>query len=63
MTLWRLNNFERRLKTLSDLKPYENVCKIWTSEAEKFIINPALRETATRLARSIIKDGDTTAFH
>ena len=33
-------NFGRRLKTLSGLTPYEYVCKIWTSEPEKFIINP-----------------------
>ncbi|GLQ67463.1 hypothetical protein GCM10007870_30480 [Gluconobacter kondonii] len=32
-------NFGRRLKTLSGLTPYEYVCKIWTSELEKFIIN------------------------
>ncbi|MCP1248674.1 IS481 family transposase, partial [Gluconobacter oxydans] len=30
----------RRLKTLSGLTPYEYVCKIWTSEPERFIINP-----------------------
>ncbi|TCW20503.1 hypothetical protein EDC20_1556, partial [Gluconobacter oxydans] len=28
------------LKTLSGLTPYEYVCKIWTSEPERFIINP-----------------------
>ncbi|MBS1064240.1 transposase [Gluconobacter wancherniae] len=33
-------NFGRRLKTLSGLTPYEYVCKIWTSEPERFIINP-----------------------
>ncbi|MBF0856163.1 IS481 family transposase, partial [Gluconobacter oxydans] len=27
-------------KTLSGLTPYEYVCKIWTSEPERFIINP-----------------------
>lgn len=32
-------NFGRRLKTLSGLTPYEYVCKIWTSEPERFIIN------------------------
>ena len=30
------NNFARRLKTLSGLTPYEYICKIWTSEAERF---------------------------
>ncbi|MFT8379356.1 MAG: IS481 family transposase [Gluconobacter japonicus] len=33
-------NFGRRLKTLSGLTPYEYVCKIWTAEPERFIINP-----------------------
>lgn len=33
-------NFVRRLKTLSGLKPYEYICKIWTSEPERFILNP-----------------------
>nr|WP_249201339.1 integrase core domain-containing protein [Gluconobacter sphaericus] len=33
-------NFGQRLKTLNGLTPYEYVCKIWTSEPEKFIINP-----------------------
>ncbi|MCX2564593.1 integrase core domain-containing protein [Acetobacter thailandicus] len=34
------NNFGRRLKTLKGLTPYEYICKIWTSEPERFIINP-----------------------
>ncbi|WP_264779034.1 integrase core domain-containing protein, partial [Gluconobacter sphaericus] len=33
-------NFWRRLKTLNGLTPYEYVCKIRTSEPERFIINP-----------------------
>jgi hypothetical protein len=28
------------LKTLNGPTPYEYVCKIWTSEPERFIINP-----------------------
>lgn len=38
-------NFGRRLKTLSGLTPYEYVCKIWTSEPERFIINPIHQTT------------------
>ncbi|MCP1237549.1 IS481 family transposase, partial [Gluconobacter kondonii] len=38
-------NFGRRLKTLSGLTPYEYVCKIWTSEPERFIINPTHQNT------------------
>ena len=33
-------NFGRPLKTLKGLTPYEFICKCWTSEPEKFILNP-----------------------
>jgi transposase InsO family protein len=33
-------NYARRLKTLSGLTPYEYICKIWTNEPERFILNP-----------------------
>lgn len=33
-------NFARRLKTLKGLTPYEYVCKVWTTEPERFRINP-----------------------
>ena len=33
-------NYARRLKTLKGLTPYEYICKIWTLEPERFIINP-----------------------
>lgn len=33
-------NFARRLKTLSGLTPYEYICKTWTSEQDRFILNP-----------------------
>ncbi|MGX1500425.1 hypothetical protein ACSSV1_005490 [Labrenzia sp. MBR-25] len=33
-------NFGRRLKTLRGLTPYEYICKIWTSEQERFRLNP-----------------------
>ncbi|SDZ54886.1 Integrase core domain-containing protein [Jannaschia faecimaris] len=33
-------NFARSLKTLSGLTPYEYICKIWTSEPDRFILNP-----------------------
>jgi transposase InsO family protein len=36
-------NFARRLKTLSGLTPYEYICKIWTSEPNRFILNPILK--------------------
>ena len=33
-------NFARRLKALSGLTPYEYICKIGTSDPDRFIINP-----------------------
>ncbi len=33
-------NFGRRLKTLGGLTPYEFICKTWTSEPERFTLNP-----------------------
>jgi len=33
-------NFARRLKMLSGLTPYEYICKVWTSEPDRFILNP-----------------------
>ena len=34
-------NFARRLKTLKGLTPYEYICKIWTNEPDRFIVNPS----------------------
>jgi transposase InsO family protein len=33
-------NFARRLKMLNGLTLYEYICKIWTSELERFILDP-----------------------
>ena len=33
-------NFVRRLKTLGGLTPYEYICKIWTSDPDRFILDP-----------------------
>ena len=33
-------NFAHRLRTLSWLTPYEYICEIWTSESDRFILNP-----------------------
>jgi transposase InsO family protein len=33
-------NFGRRLKTLKGLTPYEFICKSWTSEPNRFSLNP-----------------------
>ena len=33
-------NFTKRLKTLTGFTPYEYICKIWSEDPDKFIINP-----------------------
>ena len=33
-------NFARRLKTLKGLTPFEYVCKVWSEDPDRFIINP-----------------------
>jgi transposase InsO family protein len=33
-------NFARRLKTLKGLTPYEYICKLWSEDPDRFIINP-----------------------
>jgi hypothetical protein len=33
-------NFARRLKTIGGLTPYEYICKIWTSDPDRFILDP-----------------------
>jgi hypothetical protein len=33
-------NFGRRLKTLKGLTPYEVICKCWTSQPERFKLDP-----------------------
>jgi len=33
-------NFARRLKTLRGLTPYEYIAEIWTSEPDRFIVDP-----------------------
>ncbi|MCE4370401.1 IS481 family transposase, partial [Xanthomonas hortorum pv. hederae] len=33
-------NYGRRLKALKGLTPYEFICKQWTSEPERFKVDP-----------------------
>lgn len=33
-------NFARRLKTFGGLTPDECICKIWTSEPDRFTLDP-----------------------
>ena len=33
-------NFAKRLKTLKGLTPYEYVCKVWTTQPNRFRLNP-----------------------
>jgi hypothetical protein len=49
-------NFARILKTLSDLTPYEFICRIWTLEPDRFIrnlIHQILGLSTEGLAKSI----------
>lgn len=40
-------NFARRLKTLSGLAPYEYICNIWTSDPDRFIVDPIRPDAGT----------------
>ena len=33
-------NYGRRLKTFKGLTSFEYICKIWTNEPDRFILNP-----------------------
>jgi hypothetical protein len=33
-------NFAKRLKTLKGLTPFEHICKCWTEEPNRFIVDP-----------------------
>ena len=44
-------NFARRLKTLRGLTPYGFVCKAWTSQPQRFKLNP-LQQTPGHRCRS-----------
>jgi hypothetical protein len=33
-------NFAKRLKTLRGLTPYEQICKVWTTQPKRFMLNP-----------------------
>ena len=56
-------NFGRRLKTLKGLTPYAFICKCWTLEPERFILNPLHQMPglntwlADRLAFLVYPDG------
>jgi len=34
------SNYGRLLKTLNGLTPFKYICKSWTSQPERFILNP-----------------------
>ena len=62
-------NFARRLKTLSGLTPYEHIAKVWTSEPDRFIVNPIHQMPGLNTysvdalgARIHIESGSDTAF-
>jgi transposase InsO family protein len=43
-----LFNFGRRLKTLKGRTPYEFICQCWTSEPQRFTLNPLHQPSGTR---------------
>lgn len=47
-------NFGRRLKTLRGLTPYEYICKLWTSEPERFRLNSIHQMPGSNI---IVNDG------
>ena len=51
-------NFVRRLKTLGGLTPYEHICKIRTSEPDRFSLNPIQQMPGLNIERMLnrIKD-------
>ncbi|MGV4795115.1 IS481 family transposase [Rhizobium sp. F40D2] len=61
-------NFGRRLKTLKGLTPYEFICKRWTLEPDRFIIDPihqmpGLNTFYACLSRRIQTSGALAGFH
>jgi hypothetical protein len=47
-------NFGCRLKTLKGLTPYEFICKAWTAQPERFILNPLHQSPGLTTARQAI---------
>ena len=45
-------NFARRLKTLRGLTPYEYICKIWTSEPQRFRLDPLHQMPGLNISRN-----------
>lgn len=48
-------NFARRLKTLKGLTPYEYICKIWTNEPDRFIVNPSQHIVGLNILNPFLK--------
>jgi transposase InsO family protein len=42
-------NFAKRLKTLKGLTPYEFICRCWSNEPERFIVNPHHQTTGPNI--------------
>jgi len=52
-------NIARRLKTLGGLTPYEYLAKIWTSEPDRFIVDPLYQMPGLTPSRSRVITGST----
>ena len=52
-------NFGRRLKTLKGLTPYEFICKRWTAEPDRFIINPTHQMPGLNISTRLFPAGSS----
>lgn len=55
-------NFGRRLKTLKGLTPYEIICKVWTSEPERFRLNPTDKMPGLNTYDAIERENQSVYF-
>ncbi|MGY3387447.1 transposase InsO family protein [Bradyrhizobium sp. USDA 3311] len=61
-------NYARRLKTLKGLTPYEYICKCWTSQPERFKLNPlqqmpGLNKSGSSASASNMRSQTPLALH
>src|SRR3954447_18587346 len=54
-------NYARRLKTLKGLTPYEFICKAWTTEPQRFTLNPLHQMPGLNTHRSASREALTFA--
>jgi transposase InsO family protein len=50
-------NFAKRLKTLKGLTPYEHICKVWTTQPNRFRLDPLHHTVGLNMAHSLRNPG------